>query len=140
MEGGLIGSISVTSVLGQPIVQDVQNKVMFIWLRKGVYRKAGKIYGWRGAGVGVSKTILLYADRHQFKIAVICGGLLDRYYLAKFPANYILDTSLKLRAVERRMGVEICVVPFNTEFFTTVRDQKTVLSVVKAIGERSCGK
>ena len=139
-EGGKMSSFSVTHIFKQPVAQDLQNKRLYIWLRRGIYRKAGKIYGWRGAGVGVSKQILLYAERHNFALAVICGGVLDRYYLAKTSASALFALCAKHRSFEKREGVEICVLPFNAELFTTVRDQQTVLDIVKAFGERECGK
>ena len=137
---GRLSSSSVTHIFGQPLYQDLANKRLYIWLRKGIFRKAGKIYGWKGAGVGVSKQIILYAERHNFTIAVICGGVLDRYYLAKVSASALFALCAKHRSIEKRKGVEICVLPFNAELFTTIRDRETVLSIVKAFGERNCGK
>ena len=135
-----MSSFSVTHIFKQPVAQDLQNERLYIWLRRGIYRKAGKIYGWRGAGVGVSKQILLYAERHNFALAVICGGVLDRYYLAKISASALLALCVKHSSIEKRKGVEICVLPFNQDHFTTIRDQSTVLSIVRAFGERECGK
>jgi len=135
-----MSSNNVTHIFGQPLYQDLANKRLFIWLRKGLYKTAGKKYGWRGAGVGVSKLILLYAERHNFAIAVICGGVLDRYYLAKISASALFALCAKHRSFEVRRGVEICVLPFNKDVFATIRDKETVLSIVKAFGEGGCGK
>jgi len=135
-----MSSNNVTHIFGQPLYQDLANKRLFIWLRKGLYKTAGKKYGWRGAGVGVSRQIILYAERHNFRIAVICGGVLDRYYLAKLSASALFALAAKHRSFEVRRGVEICVLPFNKDLFTTMRDQSTVLSIVRAFGERECGK
>jgi hypothetical protein len=127
-------SISRKQLKGQRVALDINRRLLFLWLKAGPYLKAGKRYGWKGVGFGVNKAILNYASSFEYRLCIISDGKLDRYYKAKKNCLEIKWFCEDKKAVERRRGQIIYVLPFTDEFFETVYEAEVVEAVIKALG------
>jgi len=121
---------SVQDVTGQKVVIDKAAMQLFLWIREGPYRTAGKRFGWKGPGIGVNVEILRYCDKESLTLCIISGKKHDRYYRARLPVSDLLALTEKYGSQEKYGGVKVCVLPFTRDLFETVIDPEQVRIVL----------
>jgi copper oxidase (laccase) domain-containing protein len=106
---------------GEEIFDDCY--AVYVWIRKPFF-KAGKIYGWKGMGVGVNLDILDYAEKFNRKIRVVLKDYVDRVYEVepsvwkKFSLEH---NSIQKEKLDGKSLPDLYIIQLSQQYFKTVK-------------------
>ncbi len=114
------------NIAGQTIV--IHSHFLYIWLRRGPFRSAGKKFRWAppAPGLGVNIDILRYAQDNNLLMRIFVGQKEDRCY-ETHPDMFLAWGTL---FTQKRASLRL--LPWSKTFFETVYDfPKEVLEALK---------
>lgn len=115
---------------GQTVV--ISRNHCYVWIKKGAWLTAGKEFNWKnkGAGFGINKTIVDFAQNHSLAIRIINGSNHTKCY--EIPANQLVEFVEETDSITEKYGVTLFVVPWQS-CKTISKDVRGIIQLLREV-------